>query len=306
MKKLFLFLVFLLPLIAQAGEYDGKIFDAMAQIDSGKYSRVLECMKDAHVDKMALFARINKSKKSGESEVLELKAKYPELFVIGVPKYFDFRDDVPINYVDETLKDIESKKYRFIGEILFAHGDKKHGEQTAAGERYVQADGKNVYKMMQALSPYKAIVMTHWEVYNWERDWPLFKKLYASFPQITFIWPHGGFGSIKQMNQVLQESPNVLITLSKREKEQGALSDSSKMDKLGKAMIDENGNIKPKWLKMIKKYPKRFLFATDAHKDFRWDEYEKIIEQYRNILGQLPQKLAYKIAWENAEKLYEN
>jgi hypothetical protein len=40
--------------------------------------------------------------------------------------------------------------------------------------------------------------MAHWEVYDWDRDWPNFQRLYAQYPGQIFIWPHAGFGSAKQ------------------------------------------------------------------------------------------------------------
>jgi predicted TIM-barrel fold metal-dependent hydrolase len=46
------------------------------------------------------------------------------------------------------------------------------------------------------------------------------------------------------------------------------------------------------------------LFATDAHKKHRWKKYSKIVRIYRDILNQLPEEVAKKIAYLNAEKIY--
>jgi hypothetical protein len=58
------------------------------------------------------------------------------------------------------------------------------------------------------------------------------------------------------------------------------------------------------WRDLLGKYPDRFMFATDAHKDFRWEKYEKIVERWRFILGQLPDPVAQSLAWRNAERTY--
>jgi hypothetical protein len=46
------------------------------------------------------------------------------------------------------------------------------------------------------------------------------------------------------------------------------------------------------------------MFATDAHKTFRWAKYAEVVEQWRSILGQLPDPVAQSLAWRNAERTY--
>lgn len=283
--------------------YLGPLFDAMAQIDSGMYETVLTKMDDSGVQQMALFARL-KHKRSGESDVIALKKRFPVRFIIGTPKWFDLNGDVSEFFISQTISKLREGPYQFVGEILFVHGDKSHGEQTAAGERYVSGDAPNVFRLMQELQTLRAPVMTHWEVYNWERDWPAFHQLYEKFPNLTFIWPHAGFGSAVQAENVLSQHANVMITLSKLEKDQRSLSSEEKTEQLGGAIVDECGSILPEWRALIDKFPTRFMFATDAHKDFRWAKYTDVISRWRNILGQLSDPQAKMIAWENAERVY--
>jgi hypothetical protein len=283
--------------------YQGPLFDAMAQIDGGMYDTVLAAMDDARVQRMALFARV-KRKGSGESDVMALKKRFPERFVIGTPKWFDLRGDLSSLFISQTLSKLREGPYQFVGEILFAHGDKSHGEQTAAGERYLSAEGPNVLRLMKELQALQVPVMTHWEVYDWARDWPVFHQLYEKFPDLTFIWPHSGFGSAAQAETALSQHPNVIITLSKLEKDQRSLSSTEKAEQLGGAIVDECGAILPEWRAVIDKFPTRFMFATDAHKDFRWAKYGDVVARWRDILGQLPEGEAKMIAWENAERVY--
>ena len=46
------------------------------------------------------------------------------------------------------------------------------------------------------------------------------------------------------------------------------------------------------------------MFATDAHKDFRWARYTEVVKRWRLILGQLPEPVARSLAWGNAERIY--
>jgi hypothetical protein len=279
------------------------MFDAMAQVESRMADRVLPGMDKAGVGAMALFARLH-PKRSGESDVLALKRRYPERFVLGTPKPFDQRGDLGDGFLARTLHGLQGGGYRFVGEILFAHADKAHGEQTATGERYVAPDGKNVQRLLSAVRKSGVPVMLHWEVYNWERDWPAFDALYAAFPDVTFIWPHAGFASAPQVDTVLTTRPNVVATLSKKEKLGLSLSDKDLEEALGEAAVDACGKLLPEWRALLEKYPGRFVFATDAHKDFRWMKYEAIVEKWRLILGELPEPLARQIAWDNARRLY--
>ena len=279
------------------------MFDAMAQVESHMAGKVLPAMDRSGVTAMALFARQHR-KRSGESDVLTLKRRHPERFVLGTPKRFDQHKDLDKGFVRDTVAELDAGPYRFVGEILFAHADKVHGDQTMTGERYVAPEGKNVHRLMSALEKRTAPVMTHWEVYNWSRDWPSFDALYAAFPGVTFIWPHAGFGTAEQVQTVLASRPNVVVTLSKKERDPDSLKDKNLQADLAPAMVDECGAILAEWRELLEKHPERFLFATDAHKDNRWMNYEKVVERWRSILGQLPDPLAERIARRNAERVY--
>jgi hypothetical protein len=284
-------------------KYRGPIFDAMAQIESGKVDTVTSALHESGIYRMALFARLHR-KRNGESGVLSLKQRFPQSIIMGTPKPFDQRGDLNDFFVDQTVNYLNDKRYQFIGEIMFAHADKSHGEQTTTGERYVVPSGRNVIKLLSLLAKNNMPVMTHWEVYDWNRDWPEFHALYSRFPKVVFIWPHAGFASAEQVRTVLSSHDNVMITLSKREKDQRALSSEEKEEMLGGAIVDDCGRLLPEWRELIERFPDRFMFATDAHKDFRWAKHARIVRQWRSILGQLPDAVAQSLAWRNAERVY--
>jgi Amidohydrolase len=289
---------------AQPGtRYTGPLFDAMAQIESGMSGTVTGALDRSGVARMALFARLHR-KRNGEADVLSLKKRFPQRFFMGTPKPFDQHGDLGSRFVEQTSSYLQDPRYQFVGEILFAHADKSHGEQTATGERYVAADGKNVARLLSALEQRRMPAMVHWEAYDWDRDWPAFHALYSRFPGVTFIWPHAGFASHSQVSTVLSSHGNVVVTLSKKEKSQISLSSEEKSEVLGEAIVDACGKLLPEWRDLLAKHPDRFMFATDAHKDFRWAKYAQIVEHWRLILGQLPDPVAQSLAWRNAERTY--
>ena len=112
------------------------------------------------------------------------------------------------------------------------------------------------------------------------------------------------FGHPYQVEEILSLHPNVYMTISKKEKDKRAYSDIAKASKLGPGFFDNFRKIRKIWLPIFKKYQDRLLFATDAHKRKRWKKYRKNVRRYRDILGQLPIKIAEKIAYKNAEILY--
>jgi len=147
--------------------------------------------------------------------------------------------------------------------------------------------------------------MTHWEVYAWGRDWPRFTNLYSTHPEQTFIIPHMAFASAEQVNQILSKHPNVNMTLSKKLTEKGGYSDSLKQAKLGSSILDGGKVLRANWKSILIKYQDRVLFATDAHKLHRWKKYHKVVKRYRQLANQLPEDVAEKISYRNAEKLYK-
>jgi predicted TIM-barrel fold metal-dependent hydrolase len=96
----------------------------------------------------------------------------------------------------------------------------------------------------------------------------------------------------------------VVVTLSKKEKDPDGVADEEKREMLEGAFVDRCAAMLPEWRDLLEKYPDRFMFATDAHKDFRWAKYAEVVKRWRLILGQLPEPLAKAVAWDNAERVY--
>jgi hypothetical protein len=268
--------------------YDGPLFDAMAQLHRKvDGNQAIETIRRARVVRLALFARIHR-KGSSFDTVLALKRRNPDFILLGAPKAFDQRRDLDARFVDDVLTGVKRHGYRFIGEILYTHGDKSHGEQTPTGERYIDPLRPGTARLLEGLRPHRLPVMTHWEAYAWERDWPRFDKLYGAWPEQRFIIPHGGFASTVQIGQILARHANVVVTLSKREKDRRSYSDPDHSKRSGPGLIDRCKRVRAGWRRLLDRYPNRFLFATDAHKRKRWDSYARNVRRWRRILGQLP------------------
>ena len=82
------------------------------------------------------------------------------------------------------------------------------------------------------------------------------------------------------------------------------MSDEEKAEMLGEGVTDECGNLLAEWKELMIRFHDRLMFATDAHKDYRWKRYPEIVTTWRQILAQLPADVAEDIAYRNAERVY--
>ncbi len=296
--------------------YAGPIFDAMTQFDErAPMSSGVEKARAEGVQKMAIFARSRKALEENALETLVLQERAPDLLVVGAPKYFLHKGDLGADYTRSTVHALKKHRHPFIGEILFTHADKREGTQNASGERYVDPTAPGVNAFLDAIKPFRVPLMTHFEVYAWERDWPRMSAMFARDRGQIFIIPHMAFGSIAQAREILDTHPNVYLTISKKEltlkdippEDDGpmaGLTDDAKAAKLGDGILDQCLRLKPEWKDFLIAYQDRLLYATDAHKDFRWPYYREIIQTFRRYAADLPEEAQRKIAYRNAERLY--
>jgi len=210
------------------------------------------------------------------------------------------------SYVRDVLAGTTSGQYKFVGELLYAHGDKQGGEATATGERAIDASGPNTQRLIAGLQGRHVPVMTHWEVYDWNRDWPRFDRLYRAFPEQVFIWPHAGFGTAVQLATVLAAHRNVMATLSKKDMPgvSANFANAGRHEDVGPPAVDDCGMLHPDWRAVILRFPDRLMFATDAPQAATLAAYPYIVRRWRLILAQLPPEAARTIAFDNAARLY--
>lgn len=284
--------------------YDGLYFDAMSQIDETvNMQRAVRLVRESGVDWIALFARSRKRLGQNEREVRRLASANHDLIITGAPKYFRHKIDIEDDYIEATVKGIDKYGYRFVGEILYTHGDKKSGASYRSGERYTDPSLPGTEKLLTRLSGKDVPLMTHFEVYAPERDFHRFHKLYERWPDQIFIIPHMAFGSPGQVAEFLERHPNVYMTISKKVVLMDNFRDDRKLEKTGTAMM-EGMVLKPEWKEILIRYQDRLLSATDAHMKKLWYEYPVLVFLNRVVLGQLPSEVAEKIAYKNARRIY--
>ncbi len=287
--------------------YAGPIFDANVQVWNPNVDGLVEAMQESGVGKIALFANSHAGGPETAQAVLSLAQAHPDLIVLGAPKIgFIYGGDLPRAFVSDTVADIRSGTYRFVGEILYTHGDKPDHKPQRNGEIYVDPLASGTQQLLTQLRSYDVPVMTHWEVWAWDRDRPRFDKLYNAWPQQRFLLPSLAYGSPDSTEAILSAHPNVWGIISRLVDGRYQFVDPAKAAKLGPAMLDECGMLRPDWRAVLIKHSDRLLFGTDyyVHQNANWKSYSLPISSYRSLAGQLPPDVAKRISWDNAAALY--
>jgi hypothetical protein len=287
--------------------YAGPIFDADVQAWNPDLDGLFTALPSTGVKRIALYANSKAGGSATVSAVLAARQAHPNLVVAGVPKIgFVNGGDLPPGYVASTLASVADGSYSFIGEILYTHGDKPDHPPTRNGAVYVDPLAPGTTQLLNGLKGRRMPLLTHWEAWAWQRDWPQFNQLYGNWPDQIFVLPSLAYGSPADADSILSAHPNVWGIVSRLVDGRYKFVDPDKMAMLGPPMFDACGVLRPDWRDILLKHADRLVYGSDdyAHGGAGWDSYPGIIERYRRIAGQLPPDVAHKISWDNAATLY--
>ncbi len=115
--------------------------------------------------------------------------------------------------------------------------------------------------------------------------------LYSLDPNIKIIWAHAGLGEQPStVYELLDDFPTLSADTSLRE---FAISDGP------------DGKLNPQWEKIVIDFQDRLMVGSDTWVNNQWSRYEDIIASNRAWLSKLPRDIAEKIAYKNAERLFD-
>lgn len=130
-----------------------------------------------------------------------------------------------------------------------------------------------------------------------ERDIPLhvhsgpapIRWLYGLDPEVKIIWAHTGLGEpAAVVYELMSEFPKLLADTSLRERQ----------------ILGFDDKIHPDWMTIITEFQDRLMMGSDTWVNAQWDHYEDIITLNRRWLSKLPKSIAEKIAYKNAERVF--
>lgn len=112
------------------------------------------------------------------------------------------------------------------------------------------------------------------------------QKLFDTWPEARVLWAHAGFDDPENIDSLMSQHSNLWVDLSHR-------SD-----------ISTWAGLAANWEALFRAYPNRFLFGTDTYSLERWGKLSLYTLDARDWLSTLPETLAKKIAYENANTLF--
>lgn len=113
--------------------------------------------------------------------------------------------------------------------------------------------------------------------------------LYELEPSLTVIWAHAGMSEPAHVvDETLDAHDTLMADLSYRETD-----------------ILRGDAIDPAWRAVIEKHADRLMVGTDTWVNSQWARYEDLIALNRRMLSKFPREIAEKIAFRNAEKLFD-
>ncbi|MGI9507817.1 MAG: amidohydrolase family protein [Geminicoccaceae bacterium] len=205
-----------------------------------------------------------------------------------------------------TIMLFEHAPNRIVPELRPYHGD-------VGSSNWTKADGMESY-LLERLEAYPHEGIGEFHIHSLDiNDEPLFRRiiamakerdilihvhsgtepvrwLYGLDPDVRMIWAHAGLGEpADAVYELMKEFPDLYADTSLREL----------------AILGRGDEIDPAWLQIIMEFQDRLLIGSDTWVNGQWDRYSDIIAINRLWLSKLPRSVAEKIAYRNAEILFD-
>jgi hypothetical protein len=267
-----------------AADYSGPLFDAHLHYNDeaqGPHplSDVLARMKRNGVKAIIANSRPNDGTKALASSTAQTREA--GVTVLPFIRLYRNRADYDGWFADETIYDMVLAE--------FAKGTAA-GVYRGIGEFHLynsaNANGPVARKLMRFAEENKLAVLAH-------VDDLAIDLLMAHTPSrgqsARLIWAHTGIGGAPaaRVDALMARYPLLMGELSYRP-----------------GLVCDAGKLCPEWRALLLKYPNRFMIGSDTWINPRWLYYDELMSGYRTWLGDLPQEVARKIAWDNGAALF--
>jgi len=195
--------------------------------------------------------------------------------------------------IEEVRKGLSSGLYRGIGELHLIGGMAVPWQQS-----------KVFVALLTLAREYDVPLMVHSEYSSIKPTLSLCQEN----PNNRFLLAHAGAViNPTQVEQILQACPNVVMDLAARDP----------WRYINNPITDQSGQLLPDWRTLILGYADRFMVGSDPvwpvdkgsswdEPDSGWMELQRFISFHRQWLSFLPEKVAKKILWENAQALFSS
>lgn len=154
-------------------------------------------------------------------------------------------------------------------------------DYEAIGEFHAFGDDvqTEVVQTLIALAKERNLILHH------HGDRAALDQIVETWPEGRVLWAHSGFAEPQEVADALRTYPRLWADLAYR-------SD-----------MVTRGGLNEDWVAVFEEFPDRFMVGTDTFAPERWYYVGRHADFSRNWLGELPEDLARKIAYENAEAM---
>ena len=301
--------------------YDGPLVDGHAHWgDSFDTRAVIERYRSAKVVAQLVMPRYlgtNADLPTTDERVLQLAAEYPaEIFVLAGMQRPDFTFmnwDSPNANALKILFEIDQKltdrKVYGIGELLVRHwayaGDGGKVGQHAEIDKPLDSV---FFRMIAALAlKHDVPLVIHMEGYP--RLVRQLEAVLGQMPQLKLIWAHGcGRLNAEIIRKLMDTLPQLYCDLSNMTNTGGYGSGWPRAEEFT-ARMEEQGVLLEAYRTLILDNPDRFYIGMDVAHRSRWDmqegnTFEKRVNRTRELLKQLPEPIARKLAHANVVRIF--
>ncbi|WP_339460643.1 amidohydrolase family protein [Pseudomonas sp. EA_105y_Pfl2_R69] len=193
------------------------------------------------------------------------------------------------------MLELDPGLWQGIGEIFTRHDDLTaliHGDAP-------RADNEALTRVFHLAAEYDLPVLLHSNITSKRERNPLYlqeiETPLRNHPHVRFIWAHAGTSMeihrhqqrldflLPTLERLLEQYPNLYIDLS--------------WSMLRPYLLDKQGKPDADWLKLVRRYPERFMLGSDVVG--RFDGLKDYMDGYRPFLDALPAAVAQRVARDN-------
>lgn len=149
------------------------------------------------------------------------------------------------------------------------------------GEFHVFGDDADLPVMREMV----ALAAKHGIFLHAHSDAEAVERIFVQNPEARVLWAHSGFDRPSDIGAMLAKYPNLWADLAFRSEHASG------------------GKVTPEWRALFMAYPDRFMIGTDTFTPERWYYVVDHAEWSREWLDDLPDDVANKLAYGNAERL---
>ena len=154
-------------------------------------------------------------------------------------------------------------------------------EFEAIGEFHAYGDDINkpvLQKMIALAKKHDLLLHAH-------SDADAVNRIFKTYPEARVLWAHSGFDRPEKVREMLRKHKNLWSDLAFRNDQASG------------------GKVPAEWRAAFEEFPDRFMVGTDTFAPERWFYISSHAEYTRGWLKDLPEAIAKRIAYENAENM---